>query len=63
MISWCTGGEQPKLFGGEQLLSELENWADILKAEPEVIHRLEAFSEAPSTECDADDPSLEGPQP
>ena len=29
-----------------QLLSDLEEWSDILKAEPEVIHRLEAFSAA-----------------
>lgn len=29
-----------------QLLSDLEEWSDILKAEPEVIHRLEAFAAA-----------------
>ena len=32
-------------FDSDQLLSELENWADILKAEPEVIHRLAVLAE------------------
>ena len=32
-------------FECDRLLSELENWTDILKAEPEVIHRLEALAE------------------
>ena len=31
-------------FSSDELLSELENWADILKAEPEAIHRLEEIS-------------------
>ncbi|GAB5449346.1 hypothetical protein [Gymnodinialimonas sp.] len=27
------------------LLSELENWSDVLKAEPEVIHRLAVLAD------------------
>jgi len=30
----------------QKTLQELENWAEILKGEPEVIHRLAAFAEA-----------------
>ncbi|MDA5558165.1 hypothetical protein [Shimia sp. MMG029] len=30
----------------EQILTELEEWTSILKAEPEVIHKLAAFAEA-----------------
>jgi hypothetical protein len=28
------------------LLEELEGWTEVLKAEPEVLHRLAAFTEA-----------------
>lgn len=37
-------------FDGDQLLSELVNWADILKSEPDVIHRLAVLSEAQNDE-------------
>jgi len=46
---WKNGGaEQTKLEPSEcgQILEELENWTAILKAEPEVIQRLEAFADA-----------------
>ena len=32
-------------FDGDQLISDLESWADVLKAEPEVIHRLAVLAE------------------
>ena len=40
-------------FGCEEILTELEEWASILQAEPEVIHRLAAFAEA--AECASDE--------
>ena len=43
---------EPKL--ADQLLSELEEWSDILKAEPEVIHRLEAFAAASGEDVEGD---------
>ena len=36
-----------------ELLSELEGWSEVLKAEPEVIHRLAAFSDS----ADSGDPA------
>lgn len=38
----------------DQILTELEEWTSILRAEPEVIHRLAAFAEA--ADAGADDP-------
>ncbi|MEM6311219.1 MAG: hypothetical protein AAF754_14345 [Pseudomonadota bacterium] len=35
-----------ELPNAPDILAELEKWATILKAEPEVIHRLAAFAEA-----------------
>lgn len=37
---------------GEQLLSELENWADILKAEPDVAQRLAVLAETHDAEAE-----------
>lgn len=51
---------EPEL--AEQLLSELEDWAEVLKGEPEVIHRLDeiAARACEAEEVDAsDDPSIQ----
>jgi hypothetical protein len=40
-------------FDSDQLLSELEDWAEILKAEPEVVRRLEAITAQDDAECEA----------
>lgn len=48
-------------FDGDQLLSELENWADILKAAPEVIHRLAVLAE--TQDEDTEDAPIVGPDP
>ncbi len=51
---------EPEL--AEQLLSELEDWAEVLKGESEVIHRLDeiAARESEAEECEAsDDPSIQ----
>jgi len=53
------------------LLEELEGWAEILKGEPEVIHRLAAFEaavgDAPAQDVEDDlhpaVPQIEGPAP
>ncbi|WP_152613053.1 hypothetical protein [Tateyamaria sp. ANG-S1] len=37
-------GNNLEPFSAPELLEQLENWADILKAEPEVIHRLEKIA-------------------
>ena len=48
----------------DQILTELEEWTSILRAEPEVIHRLAAFAEAAEGDVDQDDAvSLELPKP
>lgn len=48
-------------FDGDQLLLELENWAEILKAEPEVIHRLAVLAEA--QDQDAEQAQTHVPEP
>jgi hypothetical protein len=46
------------------ILEELESWTEILKAEPEVIHRLAVFAEASEDDAGlADDASLAEPSP
>lgn len=37
-----------ELLSAPDLLSELEDWAEVLKGEPEVIHKLAVFAEAAS---------------
>ncbi|MEP3767690.1 MAG: hypothetical protein ABJM44_12990 [Marinomonas sp.] len=34
------------------MLEELESWTEVLKAEPDVIHRLAAFADAASADAD-----------
>ena len=46
-------------FECDRLLSELENWTDILNGSPEVIHRLEALSKADDQDADPG----KGPEP
>ena len=48
-------------FDSDQLLLELENWADILKAEPEVIHRLAVLAE--TQDEDVGDAPIVAPSP
>lgn len=40
------GGTNVEPFEASNLLEELETWAEVLKSEPEFIHRLAAFAEA-----------------
>lgn len=53
----------------DQILTELEEWTNILQAEPDVIHRLSAFAEAAESASEhADDgprlaASFEEPSP
>ena len=42
----------------DQILTELEEWTSILRAEPEVIHRLAAFAEAAEGDVDLDETAL-----
>ena len=42
----------------ERVLEELENWTEVLKSEPEVIHRLAAFVRAADGEPQED---MDGP--
>lgn len=39
-------------FSSPELLEELETWTEILKSEPEVIHRLAAFADAASSDAE-----------
>lgn len=43
-INGAEDGNNLEPFSAPLLLEELENWAEILKSEPEVIHRLAAFA-------------------
>ena len=48
----------------DQILTELEEWTSILRAEPEVIHRLAAFAKAADDGVDQDNAvSLDLPKP
>ena len=38
----------------ERVLEELENWTEVLKSEPEVIHRLAKFARAADGELEDD---------
>lgn len=48
-------------FDGDELLSELEDWARILEVEPDVVHRLAVFAQAARGEGDIeqDAPKIE----
>ena len=50
-------------FDGDALLSELEDWADILEGEPEVARRLAVFAQAARGDGDIeqDAPEIEPP--
>ena len=62
-------GNNLEPFLARGLLEELEGWAEVLKGEPEVIHRLAAFAEAAAEEPDqcvnglAAVPSIDEPSP
>lgn len=45
-------GNNLEPFSAPELLQELENWTEVLKSEPEVIHRLAAFAEASNGQPD-----------
>ena len=71
MITGAPEGNNLEPFECDRLLSELENWTDILKAEPEVIHRLESLAqdddglgdEAADVQTQASPPDLPEPSP
>ncbi|MGJ8530375.1 hypothetical protein [Maritalea sp.] len=50
-------GNNLEPFSAPELLEELENWTEVLKAEPEVIHRLSAFADAAATDAEGTEPS------
>ena len=62
-------GNNLEPFLARGLLEELEGWAEVLKGEPEVIHRLAVFAEAAAEEPDqsvnglAAVPSIDEPSP
>lgn len=57
-------GNNLEPFDAPELLQELENWTEVLKGEPEVIHRLATFAEAVREDvCDADESVARLPAP
>ena len=50
-------------FECELLLSELETWTEILKAEPDVIHRLEALAQGDDEPSQTSSAGLPEPSP
>lgn len=62
-------GNNLEPFSVPKLLEELENWSEVLKSEPEVIHRLAAFAEAAEDDLNGGTdgattaPSFEEPSP
>ena len=57
-------GNNLEPFECAALLSELETWTEILKADPEVIHKLEALALGDNSACeDASDAEVQVSQP
>lgn len=54
-------GNNLEPFSAPELLEELENWTEVLKSEPEVIHRLAAFAEASEGSIDTLDDAPDVP--
>ncbi|WP_299882496.1 hypothetical protein [uncultured Sulfitobacter sp.] len=54
-------GNKLEPFSAPELLQELENWTEVLKSEPEVIHRLAAFADASEGSIDTLDDAPDVP--
>ncbi|QBF32310.1 hypothetical protein CFI11_13935 [Thalassococcus sp. S3] len=67
MMNGAPEGNNLEPADADLLLSELEAWSDILKSEPEVIHRLaemqRASDESDRLASDASAPDLPGMEP
>lgn len=59
-FQWISGAPERRNLEPEladQLLSELEDWAEVLKGEPEVIHRLDEIAARERAGEEEDEPS------
>ena len=64
-LSGAPEGNNLESFSASALLEELEGWTEVLRAEPEVLHRLAAFTEAATGDLSegVDAPAYEEPSP